>query len=388
MSEYGITETGFSRKRLDVILAELTTEFENVFGANLNTAPESVEGQILGIISESYADLWELIQRAYDSYNPSAATGVQLSNLVQINNITRQPATFSQVELTLTGNDGTFIAAGSSVSTADGATTFNTVSAITISGATIVNAVAAVTGSVIAAVGTLDTIVTPLAGWDTVTNVAAATIGRDLESDPELRSRRIRSVALSSVSTVDSIVGAVAAIEGVIGVTVLDNPTNAPVDGLPAHNVHVIVEGGNNSAIGRAIFEKIPAGIPMFGTVSEFVSDNQGITHEIKWSAPALIPVFVTVNLTVDSNYPVTGDDDIKQAIVDYANGDLVTARGFNLGDDIIHSELYTPVNTVFGHTVDSLFIDVIGSPSATGDLPVNPDERGLFTTANIVVNS
>ena len=119
MSEFGISEQGFKRKRLDQLLQEINDEMKIVFGDNFNVSPESPDGQVNGVISESNANLWEIAEEAYDAFNPSAATGVSLSNLVQLNGITRSPATSSRANLDITGTSGVLIPAGSLISTSD-----------------------------------------------------------------------------------------------------------------------------------------------------------------------------------------------------------------------------------------------------------------------------
>ena len=65
MSDYGITETGFKRKRLDQILDELNGAVKAVFGDNFNVSPESPDGQINGVIAEVFANLWEGFEESY-----------------------------------------------------------------------------------------------------------------------------------------------------------------------------------------------------------------------------------------------------------------------------------------------------------------------------------
>ena len=49
--------------------------------------------------------------------------------------------------------------------------------------------------------------------------------------------------------------------------------------------------------------------------------------------------------------------DLIAANIVEYANGNLVEGEGFFLSDDVIQSRLFTPVNSVPGHDIISIFI-------------------------------
>ena len=87
--------------------------------------------------------------------------------------------------------------------------------------------------------------------------------------------------------------------------------------------------------------------------------------------------------------FPTSGVEDIKQDIVDYANGVLVQNRGFGVAEDVIRTELFTPVNNTDGQSVTLLAINTAGSPGP-GDLSninISFDEKSEFTTANIEVN-
>ena len=391
MSDYGISETGFKRKRLDFLLEELNSEVKSIFGDNFNVSPESPDGQINGVVSESNANLWEIAEEAYNAFNPSAAKGVSLSNLVQLNGISRLPATNSRVQLTITGSTNTVIPQGSLVSANDTGDQFETETEITLDslGDGAVFASAVNTGVIQALSGTLTIIDTPVTGWDTVTNPTDADLGSEEETDVELRSRRERSVATASQAMVDSIFAAIANIEGVTNTVVLENDTDS-VDGngLPPHSFQVIVVGGDDVTIAQTIWDKKPAGITSFGSTTEAILDSQGISHDISFSRPTPVDIYVEVSVTPDSNYPSDGDDQIKLAIVGYANGDLVAGRGFSLGDDVIYTRLYTPINSVQGHEINDLRIAVTPSPTGTSNISIAATEIANFTISNITVNS
>jgi len=391
MSEYGVTNTGFNRKRLDLLLEELNNEVKSIFGDNFNVSPESPDGQINGVISESNANLWEIAEEAYNAFNPSAATGVTLSNLVQLNGITRLPAFASLVQLSVTGTVGLTIPAGSLVSTSDTSDQFATDIDVILdgSGNGLVFASAVNTGPTIALAGSITEIDTPITGWDTVTNGADAITGTNEETDVELRARRERSVARDAQAIIDAIYAGVANVPGVTQTTVLENDTNiTDVNGLPPHSFHVIVLGGVDEDIGDVIWLKKPAGILSFGTTTVEISDSQGIPHDISFSRPTTIDIYVEVDITTFDDYPANGDDLIKQAIVDYANGELVEGRGFALSDDVIYTRLYTPINSVQGHEIDALKIGTSPSPTGTINIPIDVDEISRFLIVNIVVNS
>lgn len=391
MSDFGISPEGFKRKKLDQLLEELNAEVKSIFGDNFNVSPESPDGQVNGVVSESNANLWEIAEDSYNAFNPSAATGVTLSNLVQLNGITRLPATSSRVQLTLTGTAGTVIPIGSLVSTSDTGDQFSTEVEVILDGAgngsVFANAVE--TGPIAAISSTITEIDTPITGWSSVNNLSDATLGTDEETDVELRARREQSVARDAQAIIDAIFAGVANIPGVTQTVVLENDTNVTdINGLPPHSFQVIVVGGIDVDIANVIWLKKPAGILSFGTTTEVILDSQGLPHDISFSRPTTVDIYVEVDITTFADYPANGDDLIKQAIVDYANGDLVEGRGFSLADDVIYTRLYTPINSVQGHEIDALRIGTSPSPTGTINIPIAATETSQFLNVNIVVNS
>lgn len=391
MSDYGITDEGFKPKRLNLLLEELNDLIKSVYGDNFNVSPESPDGQVNGIISESNANLWELAEKSYNAFNPSAATGAALSNLVQLNGITRLPATSSRVQLSITGTAGITVPAGSLVSTSDTGDQFSTEQAITLDGAGngSVFASAVNTGPIIALAGTVTEIDTPTTGWSTVTNSVDAQTGTSEETDVELRSRRERSVARDAQAIIDAIFAAIANVPGVNHAVVLENDTDVTdSNGLPPHSFQAIVVGGVDESIGDAIWLKKPAGVKSFGNTTVQITDSQDIHHNISFSRPTEVDIYVEVTLNTFAEYPANGDDLIKQAIVDYANGDLIAGRDFSLADDVVYTRLYTPINSVQGHEISDLKIGTSPSPTGTSNIPISTTEISNFLTVNITVNS
>lgn len=391
MSNYGISTEGFKRKRLDQLLEELNAEVKSIFGDNFNVSSESPDGQINGIISESNANLWEIAEESYNAFNPSSATGVTLSNLVQLNGITRLPSTPSRVQLSLTGTPGIVIPINSLVSTSDTSDQFSTELEVTLDGAGngSVFASALIVGPILALSGTVTKIDTPITGWASVTNLTDAQVGTNEETDVELRARRERSVARDAQAIIDAIYAGVANVPGVTQTTVLENDTNlTDSNGIPPHSFHVIVVGGVDVEIANVIWLKKPAGILSFGSTTTQILDSQGIPHNISFSRPTTVDIYVEVDLTVFPEYPSNGDDLIKQAIVDYSNGNLIHGREFGLSDDVIYTRLYTPINSVQGHEIVSMRIGLTPNPTGIANIPISTTEVSNFIISNIVVNS
>ena len=235
---------------------------------------------------------------------------------------------------------------------------------------------------------TLTEIVTPVAGWDSVTNPSAGVTGRNQETDEELRIRRALTL-VSGNATEDAIVNAI--LNNVVGITtiaILSNRTDVTdVDGLPPHSFEVVVAGGIASDIAQNIWDTQPAGIATYGSETEVVVDSQGNNQTIYFSRPVAEYIFVKVRrkLYSEETYPTDGDNQIKQAIVDWS------LTNQPVGKDVIRQRLSIPVYTIPG--IGEIEITLDSSPTkpyspsyASVDIAIAIRQYASFDIADIVV--
>jgi uncharacterized phage protein gp47/JayE len=241
-------------------------------------------------------------------------------------------------------------------------------------------------GEVLVLAETITTIDTPVAGWDSVTNIAAGIQGRDIETDAELR-LRIQGARLGA-GTVEAIKSRIQdEVEGVTRAIVIENRTDDPVDGQPAHSIHVIVQGGADQDIADKIWEVKPAGIATFGSETETVEDSEGNNQTIYFSRPTEKFGWVKVRytLTPEETFPSGGIAAIKQSLLDFG-------ETFEIGQDMYLQRWYGPVfdattgiaNAVITHDT---------TPTAGGpptyvavDEPIAVDELAVFDLARMDV--
>lgn len=381
----GVTADGYERTRLDDRLAELDAAMRAIFGPDINLDPDTVDGQTMGIFAGSLDDLDQAIADAYNSFNPEGSSGASLSRLVQLNGIRRLGATRSTVTVTLTGTAGTIVPANTIVESTATKARFYTLASATIGVGGTVNAAceAEQLGAMSAPSGTLTKIVTPIFGLASCTNAASAVVGRSEETDPQLRLRRRKSVAMPSQSLLDSIYASVGNLAGVSQVRITENNTN-DIDvatGLPPHSMFVCVQGGNSSDIAYAIDRTKSLGVTMVGDVTETVIDSQGDPHPITFARPVDVPIYVVVNVTELTGWPTDGAQRIKDAIVAWSIDNQL------ISDDVIYSRLYEPINSVPGHSVTGLFIGTSAAPTGEVDIPISHASLASFAEARITVN-
>lgn len=86
---YGVQPTGYVRKPLSVILAELEAAMTTEFGPGVIQTPQSPLGQLNGLMADLIAELWELAEDVYQSYDPDQAEGSRLDILGRLRLVRR-----------------------------------------------------------------------------------------------------------------------------------------------------------------------------------------------------------------------------------------------------------------------------------------------------------
>jgi len=380
----GLTANGFERERLVDIKAKLEDALKIAFGTNIDLAPQSGFGQFVGIVSEALSDQWESQENIYNSQYPSTAQGSQLSNVLMYNGIKRISATFTTVTATITGIENTVIPAGSQASVASTGDIFETVEecVIPVGGSNSVMMQSVVPGKIEAKAGTLTVIETPIFGWTSITNAEDALVGRDEETDAEARDRREKSTQALGRNLVDALYGQLVNLDGVEDARVVSNGTDSVVEGIPPHTFQVSILGGDDTEIASTIWDNTPQGILSYGTTTIVHTDMQGFLQDIQFTRPTEIEIYFKIDITTDATeFPASGEEDIKTAVVDYGRDN------FKISDDVIRSEFYSPINSVPGILTIDLFIGVNPSPAGTVNLPIALDEISRYATTRVEVN-
>lgn len=249
----------------------------------------------------------------------------------------------------------------------------------------VVNVVCETTGPIEQPIGTITKISVPIVGWDSVYNPASGFAGRNTESDEDLRLRYDTAKFGDGSNLIESLYSALYALDGVESVAIVENDTDSAVVSpttIPAHSFYLVVQGGDTQLIGNTVWANKPAGILSYGTTETVtVIDSQGIGHTVSFDRPTSLDIYVSIEITVQPDFAPDGVDQIKQAVADQINALLI-------GEDVIYSRLYTPINSVAGHYVNSLEIGTSPSPSGTSNVVVAFNQKATITVDDIVVTT
>ena len=302
-------ENGLEIATLTEIVADLTTEFQNIYGSDINLSSDSPDGQLLNIFAQTIIDVLELIQEVNSSFDPGQAAGNILDQRVAINGIQRQAGTYTVTPVTvvtsasvnLYGVDQT---AEPIYTVADAAGNEyqlqTTVLGLSV-GSNILTFQASLPGSIAPTENTITVPVTIVLGVTSVNNPSTyTTLGVDEETDAALRIRRQRSVSLASQGYLSGLLAALENINGVSSAYVYENTTGSTdADGVPGHSIWAIVSGsGADADIANAIYTKRNAGCGMYGNESYDVTQVDGSIFTVFWDEVVSVNLFIQFTAT------------------------------------------------------------------------------------------
>jgi len=89
MTDYGVQPTGYVRKPIGVILAELEAAMITEFGPGVVQTPQSPFGQLNGLMADLLAEVDERNLDLYQSYDPDQAEGTRLEVLGRLRLLAR-----------------------------------------------------------------------------------------------------------------------------------------------------------------------------------------------------------------------------------------------------------------------------------------------------------
>jgi uncharacterized phage protein gp47/JayE len=303
------------------VLAYLQQQYQTVYGFDVNLSEDTQDGQWVGIIASALNDTNMTIAATYLAYSPSFAVGAGLSSVVKINGIRRQLASFSTAIVTCVGTAGTEVGGSLIGDNLNLGTQWQLPPQVTIppEGDIAVTATCTTLGAIPGDVGTLTIILTPVPGWQTVNNILAAIVGAPIETDAQLRRRQTQSVANPSQSIVLGIQGGIENLPNVRRVMVYENPTGAPdANGIPAHAMAAVVEGGDATDIATAIALRKTPGSPTYGTTSTIIYDSRGIPAQINYFELFLVPIQVNITLKALAGFTQAIEQEIVNQIIDF----------------------------------------------------------------------
>jgi hypothetical protein len=301
-----VTEQGYNAPRGNDFLELMVDEIETLFNVSIPRTSDNATYQLLVVMAARLGELSEATQALYDLRDSNNATGSHLRNNGALVGVYPLPATRSEVVLTLTGIAGTIVPAGVEIRDAQGQT-WELTQAVTIPGEGL--AQAQTFGAVRGFSGTITEIVTPVNGWEAVTNDSDAQLGREEETDQEFRLRRAQDLGVTGGGSTAAIQARlVQELNFINRVKAIDNETNIN----KTVSVYTIPPGGlllsvdpepqllsNIDALAVKIWELTISGTELVGQAERDIIAADGQTKRVRWhnALAEIIPVDITLTL-------------------------------------------------------------------------------------------
>lgn len=382
-----IDETGMHIPTYTDIRDDLITSMKEIFGNDIYIDEDTQDYQQISIFAKKIFDTNALALLVYNNRTVNTAIGIGLDNLCALAGIVRKAATYSTVQLTITGTPSTVITSGQA-SDQNGEYTWNLPSTVTIpdAGTITVEATCDEAGDIIVAPNTITKILTPVFGWTSVTNNFQGSGGTNQETDSELRARYSLAVSSPSQTVFESIIASVYSVDGVQRIKAYENDTGSTDSlGLPPHSITLVVEGGTDEDVGNEIYYKKTPGCYTNGTTTVNIVSLSGNTTAINFYRPTYKQVYVKVSLKKLSSYNDEYATDIQNAIADYINN-------LEIAETVYRSVLWSIATSQMkslqspSFSVLNIQTSTDGSTFTDSDIEVAFNEASQIEVANIQV--
>lgn len=383
---FGFTTEGLTTQTYQEIFDELAAAYRLIYGVDINLDPDSPDGNRVANEAKARLDIQTLVLSIYNQQDPDLATGEAMNKLLKFAGITRGPAARSQVDVTITADQNLSLPDEYTVLDDLGQSWLSSGITPLVIGANAVTLFAENFGAVEADAGTVTEPADIIIGVVSVTNAAAATIGQDEETDPEVRVRRNRSLQNPATSTLGGLFAAIGDLPGVSDVAAYENDddTYDPVLDMAANSIWLVIEGGEVADIVETMAKNKTGGTPIKGAVTGAYEETQFkpdetpyiITHNMAFDRPTEVPLYIT--LTVEGIDGATVDTAaIKAALV---------ARSFSIDEIGSASGLYATVYSAASNFIATLLL--ISDDDATfTDGSLEPGADGKFTIDTVDID-
>lgn len=401
-----LTQQGFNRPEIDDIANWIKQLFKDQFGSSIDMDDTSTAGMWAGVLSSTSNKILQVLEGAVNQCYVLSASGTGLDDQGAEWGLQRKQATHSFVELDLTtyvdSDSPTIIPAGSLFSTADGHQ-FETLDDVTISkqanddnnkpltdqdgnalGTAQVQAV-----SVNAGVDenvTANSIINPVQaidGFYSVTNPLGAQGGSEAEGDTPFRIRIYNYRTAGPKFTDNGITAELRNIPDVKDTKLVDNNTmNTDKYGNPAKSIHLYVLGGDDQDVANKYFSCLYPTTHTVGSITENVTSDDGISHQVSFDHAKPVPVYIHYKLTVD---PTKFNQD--QAISDIQNNVMQYFDNLKMGETVLYSRLFGPAYQEDGVKDARVELGTNQNNLSTNDVSVNDFELAQTSPDDIQID-
>lgn len=352
MADYNyINSTGVIIPDTATVKAEVEAEYKEVYGADFIVDSSTEQGRQIDAEVTSRMSVLRNNANLANQINPNLAEDNFLDAIYALANGERDSKERSVVTCTLSGVKGTIIPKGSRVQDVNrNYWQLNSAAVIPTSGSIDKSFLSVEYGAITAGIGEVDTIVDGTLGWESVTNAAIATPGKNQQSDVSTRRQRVLELGGNARNNALAIISAISKVENVASLVYRENVSNSTltIDGVvmsPKSN-YVCVDGGADLDIATAYYNSRSGSSAFNGGTSVTVIDEYSLQSiEVKFDRPTDKPKMARVTVKAGSGIDPVAN--VKKAVIDYASGLANDEVGFNVGGDVSAFEIGAAVNSL-----------------------------------------
>lgn len=369
-----------------------TLGYKQIYGENINLDADTPDGQQIAIYSQGVYDQQLLLQSIYNMFSPEFAMGIQQDNLYPLNGIYRKIGTFTiqpikitisqavslqGLDLNINSEDGT----GYTISDNQN-NKFILMESITLTvGTYLLNFRAEKLGEVHTKPNTINNQITVILGVVSVNNPSnALSLGYNSESDSQFRTRRRNSINIPAQGILWGLYSAILSLQAVINCYPWENDTDI-IDsyGVFAHNIWIIVEGGDAVEIATLISKYKTNGIGMKGDEVVNVLAPNGLYQEIKFDRPKIQQFYIKFNAVGKSVGYIPDFEYIKQQ--------LIINFSANMNQSLYSNDFICILNTIDNKTVFyNLLLSSDGENYSEQIAPTTPQFIFNLNINNIII--
>ncbi len=394
MANYNyITSSGTVVADTAEIKETIQNEFRTALGDDLSLEDSTPQGRLIDAETVARTSIIENNALVANLFNVMLSYGVFLDAILANFGMYREGAVSSRVLAVVTGQKGTVIPAKSQVSTAKG-TIFYSENDIEIGedGSAEGIFLSLEQGQIACAAGELNKIVDGTFGWETINNPAPAELGSNRESDAELKKRFANAGLYTGKALIENYYKAIYGVENVKSAFVYDNFTDDVITydtvEIQPHSVYCCVDGGSDFEVANAIFSVKSSGCGYTGDVVIPVREPvSGVLYNVKLNHPESVGIYIAIVVDKGTAASTELEATIKNAIVDYANGDISGFSGLNIGVNVVPFEIAAAVSSVIsGILVKNLKAGLTKDSLSSEELTVHVNQKAVIAYDNIEV--
>ena len=135
----------------------------------------------------------------------------------------------------------------------------------------------------------------------------------------------------------------------------------ADANGIAAHSICAVVQGGLPAQVAQAIYLHKAPGIGTHGAASGTYTDEDGVAHVVRFQRATNTRVTFTVELTVSGSF----DQTAAKTAIQRAVYDFMSQQG--IGQDLITSRLYGVIYGAYPEAISRFTVTLLAVNTSAG---------------------